>query len=314
MKKSTLLLTTLMTITTTIGQNTANAESDINTKNLITAESFILSSKNSANGSIEIFDDEMEFFDNCIGAASLTFEDFDNGPDDGVIACGSSVSSSGDSCFAAGEIQEDIEFTNNFADSNSPMVYFDGNGFGVFDPGIGPDAFAAYMIINFSGETSVNSIAFDLYSPLGDGALTEIRLFGSSGLIDSFIVNVLENEAFFVGVLANEDITSMEIENQDGVIELVTQFYFGDCDILNLNDNSISNINIYPNPISDILSIDAIEEIEAVSIYNTLGQKVMSSSYNVASAQINTSSLGAGIYLIKVLINGKTSTYKVIKK
>jgi hypothetical protein len=75
-----------------------------------------------------------------------------------------------------------------------------------------------------------------------------------------------------------------------------------------------SNFSYYPNPVKDILNIAYIEEITSVSVYNLLGQEVLSNSSNDNLTKINMSSLTKGTYLVKVTADNLVKTIKVIKQ
>ena len=67
-------------------------------------------------------------------------------------------------------------------------------------------------------------------------------------------------------------------------------------------------ITISPNPASQILNINATTIINRVNIINTLGQQVLSGSYNANNVQIDVSALPGGMYFIKVN-NRETSRF-----
>ena len=75
-----------------------------------------------------------------------------------------------------------------------------------------------------------------------------------------------------------------------------------------------SKIKLYPNPTSTSFSIDAQEIVEKVSIYNLLGQEVISKITNSQQVTIDISSLNVGVYVVKATINGIESTSRVVKK
>jgi Secretion system C-terminal sorting domain len=82
---------------------------------------------------------------------------------------------------------------------------------------------------------------------------------------------------------------------------------------LGVNDFEISKINMYPNPAKNELNIDSASDIENVSIFNLLGQEVISKSINNKSVSLNISDLQSGVYIVKTSIENKTSTSKFIK-
>ncbi len=73
------------------------------------------------------------------------------------------------------------------------------------------------------------------------------------------------------------------------------------------------SLNMYPNPVNNILNIDSKLNIENVSIYNVLGQVVLQKSMNNSSTSLNVSSLQKGIYVLKAEIEGKVTTSRFIK-
>lgn len=85
-------------------------------------------------------------------------------------------------------------------------------------------------------------------------------------------------------------------------------------DMLKTIENPLVDFSFYPNPVKDVISLKSGSNIESVVFYNTLGQKSLSSKVNSVSKEINVSNLAPGLYIMKVNVNGKTGTYKVIKK
>ena len=63
-----------------------------------------------------------------------------------------------------------------------------------------------------------------------------------------------------------------------------------------------------------MMNISAAKNIEAVAVFNMLGQKVYESKVNAISSQFDVSRFAAGTYMMKVTIDGKTKTHKIIKK
>ena len=74
------------------------------------------------------------------------------------------------------------------------------------------------------------------------------------------------------------------------------------------------SVKMYPNPVKNTLTIEANGSIDRVSVYNILGQEMISASPKTNSATLQTSSLQKGAYVVKTLIDGKISTSKLIKE
>ncbi len=60
------------------------------------------------------------------------------------------------------------------------------------------------------------------------------------------------------------------------------------------------DLNVFPNPASDILNISCNEIIKSVNLINILGQEVYHQKGNQPNAQINTSKLTSGNYILKI--------------
>jgi hypothetical protein len=75
-----------------------------------------------------------------------------------------------------------------------------------------------------------------------------------------------------------------------------------------------AKIAMYPNPVSSSLSISSLEKLDAISIYNVIGQEVMNLKVNDTTITINVSNFQKGIYIIKSFSEGKVSTSKFIKE
>ena len=78
-----------------------------------------------------------------------------------------------------------------------------------------------------------------------------------------------------------------------------------------------SQIECYPNPVSDILTVDfnGTEGVTGVAVFNALGQMVMQTPANADKAYLNVKTLPAGSYFVSVM-NGKDviAVKKVVKE
>jgi len=83
---------------------------------------------------------------------------------------------------------------------------------------------------------------------------------------------------------------------------------------LSTNEFEISSIKLYPNPAINVLNIEAAMSIEKVSVYNLLGQEVISKSSNAELVTLDVSSLQVGVYIVKTSINGNVSSTRFIKE
>ncbi len=75
-------------------------------------------------------------------------------------------------------------------------------------------------------------------------------------------------------------------------------------------------VNVYPNPVSDILVIEDNELLESVTISNVVGQKVKTiQNLRERKTEVSLSDLKEGIYFVTIRdVTGRTHTSKVLKK
>lgn len=80
---------------------------------------------------------------------------------------------------------------------------------------------------------------------------------------------------------------------------------------LSLNSTNIHNLNIFPNPASNFITISGINEPIRFSLYNNLGIKIKSNMISQSKNKINIQNLTKGLFFLK-LENG--IVFKFIKK
>ena len=78
-----------------------------------------------------------------------------------------------------------------------------------------------------------------------------------------------------------------------------------------IEDFAAQSITIYPNPVQDVLYIEAEETVTAVNVYNLLGSIVAQSRGDVR--EINLSNLSAGVYMVRVEKGKEISTLRIVK-
>ncbi len=88
--------------------------------------------------------------------------------------------------------------------------------------------------------------------------------------------------------------------------------YYSEYDILlNNSENDLQNpISIFPNPSSDFININGIEDEVRIIIYNLTGKKVLETS---AKNNIDVSSLNKGVYIVNVKSSTLNKNMKLVK-
>lgn len=81
---------------------------------------------------------------------------------------------------------------------------------------------------------------------------------------------------------------------------------------LSVDDFSISNFKVYPNPASDFITIESNSiEVSGIAMYDILGKKVLSLT-SLKNNTIDVSNLNNGVYFLKINANGNSTTKKII--
>ena len=76
------------------------------------------------------------------------------------------------------------------------------------------------------------------------------------------------------------------------------------------NENSLK---YFPNPVKNVLTLKALQNIQSVSVLNILGQEVLRTTPNALENELDLSNLNIGSYFVKVTINDITETIRIIK-
>ena len=76
--------------------------------------------------------------------------------------------------------------------------------------------------------------------------------------------------------------------------------------------NEIAGLKVYPNPVSNgVLHIESNLNTErTISLFDVLGKEVMKTT--TSNTTLNIANLNSGIYIVKILENGKTATKKLV--
>ena len=94
------------------------------------------------------------------------------------------------------------------------------------------------------------------------------------------------------------------------------EFLLGAYDPSLLGNSSFegNGFTLYPNPVQEVLNLSYDKNISNVTVFNLLGQEVMTKAINATQSQIDMSHLPAGTYLVKVTADNQVKTIKVIKE
>ncbi|SIS30990.1 Por secretion system C-terminal sorting domain-containing protein [Chryseobacterium joostei] len=128
-------------------------------------------------------------------------------------------------------------------------------------------------------------------------------------LLGGFFHNELFTEA-------NDGINTMAVNVTGGKSQSFFAKYAKSACSLSVVETSSSQagIEVYPNPVQDVLYIKSKEPLVSYEIYGATGQSVKQGTLSMAQEQLVLSSLSTGVYYIKLKTKSATITEKIMKK
>ena len=78
--------------------------------------------------------------------------------------------------------------------------------------------------------------------------------------------------------------------------------------------NTLEGFTLYPTIVKEELNFRSQNKVEAITVFNLLGQKVFSGAPNANNSSVNLSTLRPGVYIVKVSAEGNIGSYKIIKE
>jgi hypothetical protein len=164
-----------------------------------------------------------------------------------------------------------------------------------------------FSISNISND----SLVLEYTSAYGSFCEEIDLVFDPSVLVDSFGVDT----AYTTELNQHGAMTfngSMSLVNQNSIFTYVCGSP-GDEQVLSISEEELLELNIYPNPVSDFLFIEASIQIVDVSLYSISGEPVSNAQFNGVTG-IDMSNLKPGVYILSFIDDhGRLSTRKVIK-
>jgi len=82
---------------------------------------------------------------------------------------------------------------------------------------------------------------------------------------------------------------------------------------LGVSDLEAKGFSAFPNPVNDVLNLQADEAITSVAIHNLLGQEVYRADLNALNSTVDMSSFARGAYFVTVSIGASEGTIKIVK-
>lgn len=142
-------------------------------------------------------------------------------------------------------------------------------------------------------------IGYDIYL---DDMVTPIATNVSE---TQYLYKLLDEGDYLAGVMARYTTGDSELAVKGFTITEGTTGIDG-------NEGDINNLKVYPNPVSDWLTIECPEDITHIALYNSLGQAVISNPIqNERFIKLSVENLPAGVYLLQIRTNSEQYIQKV---
>jgi hypothetical protein len=126
-----------------------------------------------------------------------------------------------------------------------------------------------------------------------------------------------------VPALSNQQVVNFVKQSADRFSNPNAQYGYGIPDfqmainsvLLSVTENSKNTFILYPNPVNGNVTISNIEQFtESVfTLYNNLGQVVVTQNIDNPSQNISLENINTGIYFYKIKSNSFTQSGKIIK-
>ena len=179
-------------------------------------------------------------------------------------------------------------------DHDSPVVIFSAQNDAVAPPGV-------HANIHYDNTpNNTNKLLFEIEN--GNHSVANTPGGGNSSVgkiaLSWFKLYVDQNDCYCS--LLTEDL----LDNPQEASNIESSF---ECEVLDTQEN-VSQTILYPNPTRDIINISTQQDVR-YSVYNTLGQLMLSGELKGNFKQINLSSLPGNIFYIRV----NNETFKILK-
>lgn len=84
-------------------------------------------------------------------------------------------------------------------------------------------------------------------------------------------------------------------------------------EVLSVDENDMNMFKAYPNPVSQMLYFDGVQDSGVVTVYNMLGSTIYKSTFTEGSS-LDMSGFTNGLYIVKLESGDKVFTQKIIKQ
>ena len=138
--------------------------------------------------------------------------------------------------------------------------------------------------------------------------VTSITVIGVANHAEATVVGNVTNKSLTVG--NNEVILTVTAE--DGSTEKIYTVTVIRADALSFELNSLSDIIVYPNPVSEIVNISGLEGGELISFFDVSGRLSLQIKASAKKEEIEVANLPKGTYFVKITKGNAEKTVKIV--
>jgi len=143
----------------------------------------------------------------------------------------------------------------------------------------------------------------------------EIRYRSCAGGSEVWLYKVIGGEHTWPGALIDIGVTNKDINASQEIWDFFNRYTLSSGTVgINEVQNTQPQVKIFPNPVNDVLQIEATQNLQQVSVYNVLGERVLFTQPQLNKASISTATLLSGIYIVKAEGKGFTETRRIVKE
>ena len=84
--------------------------------------------------------------------------------------------------------------------------------------------------------------------------------------------------------------------------------------VLGVDEFDVSQISVYPNPASTVVTIASLSPIQTITVYDMQGRKVNVAQTSEQNTQVDISALKSGVYFFAIENESGTVVKKIIKR
>ena len=160
----------------------------------------------------------------------------------------------------------------------------------------------------------------DYYTPQPSGEATQSYTTGQT-LVN---LDVEGQNIQWYSTAAGDTPISTDTLIEDGVTYYAAQFIYNVESeerlavtahlVLATLQNTMANLQYYPNPVKNMLTLSNTNDITNVTVYNTLGQQVLQIKRNNSEVNTDLSVLTNGVYFVKIQSGDGQKTIRIIKQ